>query len=121
MLRQFHSIYDPIVFQSTKLYKKRQKTGYNGPNPLFLLIKSRIKPQLTFSLFCYDLSTFDPCFLLLSIAYTLGAMFGEVCPSDVCSIRIIRPSSFQIVTFYLCIYLINVVSNGGMQSMRAYY
>ena len=96
MLRQFHSIYDPIVFQSTKLYKKRQKTGYNGPNPLFLLIKSRIKPQLTFSLFFYDLSTFDPCFLLLPIAYTLGAMFGEVCPSDVCSIRIIRPSSFQI-------------------------
>ena len=76
MLRQFHSIYDPIVFQSTKLYKKRQKTGYNGPNPLFLLIKSRIKPQLTFSFFFYDLSTFDPCFLLLSIAYTLGAMFG---------------------------------------------
>ena len=54
MLRQFHSIYDPIVFQSTKLYKKkRQKTGYNGPNPLFLLIKSRIKPQLTFSLFLW--------------------------------------------------------------------
>ena len=96
MLRQFHSIYDPIVFQSTKLYKKRQKTGYNGPNPLFLLIRSRIKPQLTFSFFFYDLSTFDPCFLLLTIAYTLGAMFGEVCPSDVCSIRIIRPSSFQI-------------------------
>ena len=55
MLRQFHSIYDPIVFQSTKLdKKKRQKTGYNnGPNPLFLLIKSRIKPQLTFSLFLW--------------------------------------------------------------------
>ena len=47
-----------------------------APTLFFLLIKSRIKPQLTFSLFFYDLSTFDPCFLLLSIAYTLGAMFG---------------------------------------------
>ena len=40
MLQQFHSINDLIVFQSTKLYKKRQKKGYNGPNPLFPLIKN---------------------------------------------------------------------------------
>ena len=85
-----------------KTLQKRQKTGYNGPNPIFLLIKSYIKPQLTFSLF-YDLSTFDPCFLLLPAAYSLGAMhffpeckLGWVCPSDVCPIRIIRLSSFQI-------------------------
>ena len=31
--------------------------------------------MVTFSLFFNDLSTFDPCFLLLPIAYTLGHDF----------------------------------------------
>ena len=106
MLRQFHSLYDPIVFHRQNFTKKKRlKTDYNGPNPLFpaiphlfersfliswennrdchitmplslktmemqikgdqwnkrfrtvqvyclfLLIKSGVKPQLTFSLF----------------------------------------------------------------------
>ena len=92
MLRQFHSINDPIVFQSTKT-----KDGLQWPQPSFSPNKRAVlNLNLRFRFFFYDLSTFDPCFLLLPIAYTSGAMFGEVCLSDVCSIRIIRPSSFQI-------------------------
>ena len=98
MLRQFHSINDPIVFQSTKT-----KDGLQWPQPSFSPNKRAVlNLNLRFRFF-YDLSTFDPCFLLLPTAYSLGAMYffpecklGWVGPSDVCSIGIIRLSSFQI-------------------------
>ena len=88
----------PLVFKNTMSYCHVKVSWLHW---LFNAV-GEIKPQLTFSLF-YDLSTFDPCFLLLPTAYSLGAMYffpecklGWVCPSDVCSIRIIRLSSFQI-------------------------